>query len=313
MKKKMLIALLLAAAAAGTVFLLTQFTFVNGQLYPKDSATVDLRGTPMDPEDYEKLAEKLPEADIQFEVSFQGGILAGDVTEVSVTALTEEDARILASLPKLRTVRAEKCRDFEALAGLKQLRPDVQVKYHVPLGGRTFASDAVQLNLPDIREEELSLLQYLPYVKTVTVSGGEPEALAALKEACGERGIAFRVQVEGQILSGDVETLTLTGAGTQTVHLLHLAAGLKEVHFIEPEADGTALAALVEALPETRVTWEKTVFGLTFSSDAAQIDLTPVMALGTNQKLGDRTVYQRGLDYPVLHTDEEVRYQPQVS
>ena len=31
------------------------------------------------------------------------------------------------------------------------------------------------------------------------------------------------------------------------------------------------------------------------------------MALGTNQKLGDRTVYQRGLDYPVLHTDEEVR------
>ena len=307
MKKKMLIALLLAAAAAGVVFLLTQFTFVNGQLYPKDSATVDLRGTPMDPEDYEKLAEKLPEADIQFEVSFQGGILAGDVTEVSVTALTEEDARILASLPKLRTVRAEKCRDFEALAGLKQLRPDVQVKYHVPLGGRTFASDAVQLNLPDIREEELSLLQYLPYVKTVTVSGGEPEALAALKEACGERGISFRVQVEGQLLSGDVETLTLTGAGTQTVHLLHLAAGLKEVHFIEPEADGTALAALAEALPETRVTWEKTVFGLTFSSDAAQIDLTPVMALGTNQKLGDRTVYQRGLDYPVLHTDEEVR------
>lgn len=240
-------------------------------------------------------------------VFFQGTELSGDSTEISLQTLTDEEAEVLASLPGLRSVRAENCRDFEALGRLKQLRPEVQVKYHVPMGGKTFASTAVQLNLSDISAEEIPLLDYLPYVKTVTVSGGEPETLKLLKSRCEETGIAFRLQVCGNLLAEDVTELTLENARSADVALLHLAEGLKAVHFTEPEADGAVLTALAEAMPDTAVTWEKTVFGMTFSQDAKEIDLTEVMALGPNQKPGDLTVYQRGLNYIVQHTEEEVR------
>ena len=307
MKKKLLMGFLLAALAAGTVFVLSRYAFVGGKLYPKDSDVLDLRGEVIAPDDYEKLAEKLPEADIRFEVSFQGDVIDGNTAELPVAALTAEEAEILASLPKLRCVRAEGCRDFEALLHLKQLRPDIRVMYHVPLGGKTFAADAVQLNLSDIGDEEISQLRYLPYVKTVTVSGGEPEVLRKLRAHCDEAGITFRLRVAGTLLTEDVRELTLQGTGDADVALLQLATGLKALHFVEPVADGHGLTALAEALPDTQVTWEKTVFGLTFRQDSTQIDLTETLALQSYQKPGDRTAYQRGLDYPVLHTDEEVR------
>ena len=104
MKKKIILGLILAVAAAGAVFAFSRYTLVGGKLYPRDSAVLDLRGQELKPEDYAKLTEKLPNADIQFELSFQGGTVPGDATEVSVATLTEEDAQILASLPKLRTV-----------------------------------------------------------------------------------------------------------------------------------------------------------------------------------------------------------------
>jgi len=248
-----------------------------------------------------------PEPDLPQDISFQGSTLSWDTAEVTVDSLTGEEAQVLAALPKLQTVRGEACRDLEALATLKRLRPEVQVKYHVSLGGRAFASTAVQLNLEGIAAEELGLLECLPYVKTIIVSGGEPEVLEQLRQQCAETGITFRIRVGGTVLAEDIRELTLPQAKETDVALLHLASGLEALHLVEPEAPGAQLAELAEALPDTAVTWEKTVFGLTFTQDAKEIDLTEILALGANQKPGDRTAYQRGLDYPVLHTDEEVR------
>lgn len=310
MNKKPIFAILCAsllAAAAACFVLMSRYTVVDFHLYPKDIQLLDLRGQDLPMTEVQKLEDAFPQADIRWDIPFQGGRLSRDTAEVLLNTLSAEEAEQLAALPKLRTVRAEQCRDYGALQILKQLRPDVQVHYHVPLGGKTFASTAVQLNLSGIEEQEIALLQYLPYVKTVTVSGGEPEVLTQLKKHCRETGITFRLQVAGSILSEDTEELTLSGAENGDVALLHLAEGLKKIHFAEPKAEGRLLTSLAEALPDTSVTWEKTVFGLTFSQDAAQIDLTEILALDSNQKPGDRTAYQRGLDYPVLHTEEEVR------
>ena len=308
LKRKLFFSLLcLAAVAAGVLFLTSKYIFVGSRLYPKDSAALDLRGEAIQPEVYAQLAEKLPDTELQFEFAFQGGVLDGSTTEVEISSLTMEDAQILAALPKLRTVRAESCGDFDALLSLKQLRPEVQVIYHVSLGGTAFSSTAVQLNLRGIAEEEIPLLQYLPYVKTVTVFGGEPETLSNLRTYCANAGIGFRIRVAGNILPEDSSELTLHEADTTDVTLLRLAFWLKKIHFTEPLAAGEALTALAEALPDTEVTWEKTVFGLTFSQDATEIDLTEIIALGPGQLPGARTVYQKGLDYAVQHTDEEVR------
>lgn len=310
MHKKTVIGILCAAvlaAVAGLCLAASRYTLVDFRLYPKNAQSLDLRGEAIHPDVYEQLTEKLPDTQIQFEFAFQGGVLDGSTSEVSVTSLTAEEAEILAALPKLRTVRAESCRDYNALLLLKQLRPDVQVNYHISIGGTAFAASAVQLNLSGIAEDEIPLLQYLPYLKTVTVLGGEPEILSRLRAHCANAGIGFRIRVGGNILSEEATELTLHEADTTDATLLQLASWLKKIHFTEPLADGNALTALAEALPDTAVTWEKTVFGLTFSQDATEIDLTEILALGYGQLPGARTVYQKGLDYAVQHTDEEVR------
>ena len=307
MKKKILLILLFAALAAAVVLPVSQYTLVEWKLYPRNSAVLDLRGQSLTPDEVARLEQALPEATIQWDIPFQGGVIPGDAEEVAIDSLTGEEAEVLATLPKLRSVQAESCRDYETLMYLKRLRPDVEIRYQVSLNGKSFASTATELELGGIAEEEIALLSYLPEVNTVTLSGGEPETLAMLKECCTAQGIALRVQVGGSILSDDMEELTLPEAGNEDVALLHLMTGLKTLHFTEPVADGEALAALAEALPDTAVTWEKTLLGLTFSQDAKEIDLTEILALADGQLPGARTVYQRGLDYQVQHTEEEVR------
>lgn len=297
---------LLGAAVLGLCLFFSRYTLVGSDVYPKNTQALDLRGREVSSEELEKLREAFPEAEIQWEISFQGSTLSGDTTEVSLETLTEDEAQALASLPKLRSVRAADCRDFEALRKLKALRPEVQVKYHVPIGGKTFASDAVQLNLGGISPEEIDLLAYLPYVKTVTVSGGEPEVLKQLRSRCGEKGIAFRIRIGGSIVPEDTRDLTLEAASSEDVQLLYLLPRLEKVHFAEPAASGEMLVALAEALPDALVTWEKSLLGLTFFSDAEEIDLTAAIALGEGEAFADKTAYQHGADYPVLGDKEEI-------
>ena len=113
-KKKIIVsacAVLLAAAAVLSL-IASRYLLVNRRLYPKDAQTLDLRGQAITLELYEELTEKLPNADIQFDVSFQGSVLDGNSTEVQIDTLTAGDAELLASLPKLRNVRGDNCRDL---------------------------------------------------------------------------------------------------------------------------------------------------------------------------------------------------------
>ena len=308
MKKKILAGLLiLLAVLISLVWLLSTYHVVDFTLYPKETKELDLRGQAVSVTHYEKLREKLPEAVIRWDVPFQDGTLAEETAELTVTELTLEDADILARfLPRLRTVNAEACRDYEALLVLKQKRPGVKVKYHVELNGRNFASTAVQVTLNGIAEEDIGKLRYLPLLNAVTVTGGEPEQLKQLRAYCEEAQLRFRMQIGGQILGEDTAEATLTGVTEEELNLLQLMPGLKNLHLIEPAANARTVIDLKEMLPQVTVTWEKSILGRSYPHDAKEIDLTDLISLDEGQVLGDKTAYQYGLEFPVQGTQEEV-------
>ena len=309
MKKKLILTIfvILLAAAAALGLCLNRYAVVDFQFYPKDAPSLDLRGQTISIDHYEELTRKLPDTQIRWDVPFQGGILADDTSEISVTSLTAEDAAILAKyLPRLRTVHGESCTDYENLLSLKQLRPGVQVDYYVPIDGKTYAGTAVQLTLDGISREELDLLPCLPYLKTVTVTGGEVELLSPLRDYCHEKEISFRLKLGGEALSETDSSIRITGITNEQLPLLHLLPSLRELHLVEPAADAEKILALEDALPGVTVTWEKSILGLTFSQDAVEIDLTDVISLGEGQRLGDKTAYQYSMEYPSQGTREEV-------
>lgn len=309
MKKKVwliLIVLLLAAAAVFGICA-SRYVLVDTQLYPRDTAARDLRGQDVPVSQYEELTEKLPEASIRWDIPFQGGTLADDTQELAVTALTPEEAGLLASrLPNLRTVDGRQCADYESLLFLKQQRPDIQVLYWVPISGTNFASTAMQISLDGITGEDLALLQYLPLLNTVTVSGGEPEPLRELQTYCLENGINIRLFINGQLVPASTEHLTVTGLTGREAALLYLLSDLKTLHLIEPEAGGAQLVQLRQELSGVSVTWEKTVLGMTFRQDAEEIDLTDIVSLGDNQQPGDETAYHKCMEYAIQGEPEEV-------
>ncbi len=306
-RKKLALLAGIVLLTAALFFLFSRYTLIGFRFYPRNVQLLDLRGQDLSPEDYEKLHKKAPDTDILWDVPFQGELLSNRLQALSVTSLTLEEAQRLAlCLPELQTLNGEDCRDYDALLAFKSLRPEVRVSYQVPLNGSQYPDTALGLTLSGITAQELELLAYLPQVRTITVTGGEPEPLMALGDYCQEKGISLQLQLGERILFPDTRTLEVSGITNDMVSLLYLLPKLEQLHLPEPEADIDRLLAL-EAHSGAVLTWEKTVLGLTFTRDAKNIDLTQVMALGYNQRPGARTVYQMGLEYAIQHTKEEVR------
>lgn len=298
--------LLLAAAIAAGIFL-SRYVLVDFQIYPRNAAELDLRGKALTVSHYEKLSEVLPDTRIRWDIPFQESTLDSATQTLTVPSLTEEEAGLLACFcPDLKTVDGTACSAYDGLLALARQRPDIRVVYRVTIGGSQYAANATRINLPDIREEDVENLAFLPNLQTVTISGGQPDGLDALQAYCREVGIDLRPRLRGRLISEDTTELTLAHATDGEAALLRLLPALKRVHLTEPVANADLLLQLREDLPSAEVTWEKTLLGLTFREDARQIDLTAAVSLGPDQQPGDQTPYQQSLAYAIQGDAEEV-------
>lgn len=309
MKKTLrcILAVIILSACIVSGILLSRNVIVDFHLYPKDAAMLDLRGQALSPAHYKALSKKLPDTQIRWDIPFQGGTLADDTQSLTVTSLSPEEAQLLADcLPGLRTVDGRQCSNYDSLLLLKQQRPDVQVQYWVPIGGTSYASTAMQISLDGITREELELLPYLPRLNTVTLTGGDPALLRQLQDYCHDAEITVRLLIQGELVPESAPVLKVHGITDPEVSLLYLMPRLTLLQLTEPEADGNALIRLREDLPDTFITWEKTVCGRTFSQDAREIDLTDLISLGAGQLPGAKTAYQYSMEYGVQGTPEEV-------
>lgn len=297
----------LGLLAVAVLWLFGTHHLVDFRLYRRDLTELDLRGREITVAHYEKLAGRMPDTAIYWEIPFQGERLSQDTDELTVTALTEEEADVLIRhLPCLGTVHAEACTDYPALLRLKQLRPGVDVRYRVNLDGKPVKASVVSLQLDNITREDLAMLPFLPDLKILSMGGGSPDALPELRDWCWDEGVTLRLRLGSETVTETASDLTVTGLTEAQVSLLTLLPDLKKLHLIDPLASAESVLALPERLPAANVTWEKTVLGVTFPWDTRQVDLTPALALGPGERMGDKTAYQFSLDFPVQGTREEI-------
>lgn len=267
-KKKLLLTVpVLLAVCLLLVWLLNSWCIVGGKLYPAKAEVLDLREQSLSIDQYEALREKLPETQIRWRVPFQQGAVENDTQDLTVERLSAEDARLLADyVPGLRTVQAHQCRDYENLRTLAALRPDVTVKYAVTLNETAYANDTREITLDGIMDEELELLQYLPELKTVEVTGGEAEAMRQLQSYCREKKIELIPVLRDQTLAQDSKELTVSALTEQELGLIPLLTDLKTLHISFPEASAEALLTLREQCPGVQITWEQSLCGTVYRS-----------------------------------------------
>ena len=197
---------------------------------------IDLRGTGLKCEEYEQVKSWFPEAEILWDIPFQGEYFPMDTELLTLTALTPEDIGVLDYFTKLESVSAEECPDYETLEILRQQRPELKLRYKVPLGDTRYSYNVKKLTLSGERVEDLfAIIPYFPELTKVKLE--EPLApmdrILALREKYPQVEISWSIDFGGVTADEFTETLDLTGIPMTVERMEKALPYLPNVTFID--------------------------------------------------------------------------------
>lgn len=260
----------------GMIWFLNSHFFVEKKAYPKNAEELDLRDRKISVETYEKIREQLPDCEIRWNVPFQTTSYDDDTTSLTVSALSEEDLRVLEYFTELKELDARGSRDYRQIQNLMAQRPDVKVRYTVVIDGKEYAEDAEAVICSTLTDEDIAMMALLPELKAVDTTGcSDHKRLAALTEAIPGLEVTYQVEVLGKTFTEQDTSATFKKADlNQLLEQLAAVPHLETVKLTEPKGDGETLRKLLETYPDISFTWKKTVLDKTFSSTDKEIDLS---------------------------------------
>lgn len=266
----LLIALVLMVAVSA------KYVYVKGSLYPKALMTMDLRQEQLTARDYDRLEQKLPEHRILWNVPFQNGHYSSDITELSLSTLSQEDVEVLDYFTQLKTVDARQCTDYPQLLELQSRRPECRVLYQVSISGKEYPQDATAVTAPGLDSQEAALLEYLPQLTEVDASGcHDYPLLQTLAQEHPNWAVTYTVLLAGEEYPYQSQEITV-GAVTADELAVGLPAfdGLESLLLQDPDMDGESLMQLRQTYPEMQIHWEASFHGQSFPDDSTEIDIS---------------------------------------
>ena len=288
MKKKTRIGILAAAlvliVAAG-VFVGVNYTLVSGKLVSRRAETIDLRGKNITAKQLTKARKKLPDAHILWDIAIGDKTFDGESENIVTADFTAGDIPAFARLENLASADVSACSDISAILALRSALPEVRVFWTVPLAGESFDGDSENIIVPDASEEELrAALVRLPELKTLTLTGSafSLESQLALKEKFPSVKFVWDVTLAGKTFVSDASALDFTGTPLTEDNLSEIGAALvllpdaKSVTLTACGLSGDALRTFSTAHPEILTIWETQLFGVTFTTDAEEIEFTDI-------------------------------------
>ena len=123
----------------------------------------------------QEIQTRFPNLEVLYTVPVDGTEYPQDTTSLTISRLTDSEVELMDYLPRLTTVDASGCRDYDQLLALQLRRPEISVQYQLELLGESYPGDTTTLTLsnPDVAQLKAGL-KYLPKVKSVAL--GQPTA-----------------------------------------------------------------------------------------------------------------------------------------
>ena len=230
----------------------------------------------IDASHYDKISAKLPDCEVRWNIPFQGGSLADDAQEVTITSLSEEDIALLGYARQLKTVNADGCTDYKALELLRKQRPELEVSYTVALSGGKQPWDADSLVLNTVTESDIAQLQYLPNLQSVTLAAGthDTATVQTLRNYADSTDLTFGITIRDQILSDTDTTAKIQDIEEDELSLLDHLPMLQEVTLVNPNASAESLLALKDRHSDKKIQWQVNIGNMTFDDGTQEADLT---------------------------------------
>lgn len=300
------IALVLALGIAGFLgynWYRDNHVFVEEDVYPIDTLSLDLTEQDISVEYYEELQSKLPECGIRWMVPFHGGKYANDTESLTVSGLTLEDVEFIARyFPNLKTLDASQCDDYDVLAVADATLANCELTYYVYLGHPShhphYQSEHVQLGFGELLAGETDYdfeqlkqnLVHLPELKQLTLKNVaySAEQVESLRAAYPEVEILATVEVFGQEYDMAVTELDLSGMtgedAASVVEQLKNLPMLTRVNLNRENGIGALsledVKLLMEAVPDV-------TFDFTFDFYGHQLSTADEEVHIKNTKIGD--------------------------
>ena len=209
-----------------------------------------------------KVIELYPQCDVQWMVPFQGGFISDDVENLEISTLSQEDISDLQYFTSLKSIDANACTDLDIIMELYKQYPDLDVQWQVPIGGTSYAQDSVDLEIADADATELSAqLQYLPQLKTLTLTGIVPDndTMYELKQTYPEITFIWDFQLCGVTVNSNVAELDLSKIQMESVdeveNSLKYFNCLEKVIMFRCGIPSEDMDALWKRHPEIRFVW----------------------------------------------------------
>lgn len=210
-------------------------------------------------EEYQAFCQEHPGAEVIWMIPFQGTQYSPDTTQLTISSLTEEEARLLALFPNLTQIDASKCTDPKALMMMKEALPQCQVLCQVTLGGNTYSSDITELELSDVPAQEISqALPLLTELKTVSISGLSDQELKNFITQFPDVFFKCELEYDGKSYSTDSTELDLSGipfTEKEVEDLLSFFPKLEKLVVCDCGLGDETLEALNLSHPDTRIVW----------------------------------------------------------
>lgn len=292
----LILALLFAGAMGAYYWYITSHLFVEDAVYPKNSETIDLRGTGVSLWHVQTVQSQLPDCVVYWDVPFQGSTYSNDIDALTVTSFTVEDIEQLEYFDNLKTVDASNCPDYAALEVLRASRPDLRVVYQIPIGGTSVETDVTvlvlekgQYDLDVLRENLIYLtkLQSIHFPRTDLTQ----EQIASLQEVREGVSITSSVEVMGQEMALDTAELDLSMLTSDQVDgvaaQLHLLPALKAAELMKP--DGTTNLTL-EDVQKFQEAAPGVIFHYEFDYQGFHLTTTTEEVHIKSKKIGDAGV-----------------------
>ena len=181
---------------------------------------------------------------------------------------------------------------LEHFESVRSQLPDTQILWDVPFQGGKVSSDAAELTISALTEEDLEMLDYLPNLKKVDATAcGEYALLEALKARRPECEVVYLVTLGNTAVSPDHTALELSADAfdfdTLMENLRYLPL-LEELAFPKTELTLEQLEALKAACEAVQVSYTVDIAGMEIEGTATEVNLsalTGAEAAAAAQKL----------------------------
>lgn len=267
---------LLAAVACGAFWTFENFVYAGGEFYPAHQEVLDLRDEALSIDDYSALSRQLPDSSILWKVPFQGKRLDYTTREITVTSLTNADLKPLLYLPWLETVHAEECRDYDQLLALQSELPSCQVLYNVTIGGEIYDQDTTAVATPNLNEEQVKLLGYLPKLASVNAAGSSDfDLIRNVQSQHPEWNVVYAIVLGGkEVSSEDTELIVENVTAQELATSLPGLKNLKALTMVNPAATDVELADFQLQYPQVTFSWYFELMGKRIDVNAEELDLS---------------------------------------